>query len=206
MKLMQKLKPLKSARADLEKSLNEWFRAKESFESENGWSGGRYAAQHIVGRISEAADVIQKSLMIVRVMHEEDNLERAIMSIYRASVEMADAVHDGTDNLLDQFLLPREIPEVFVSWQAVCAGVDSFAQSAAKELNNLKSKYPREYYNNLSHAAGSLVGTAIAAKLSRKRGIRRYLQGPLSKYALEDARLMGLLINKNGIFWRIDQS
>jgi hypothetical protein len=144
--------------------------------------------------------------MILRVMHEEDDLDHAIMSIYRASVKMANAVHDGTDNLLDQFLLPREIPEVFVSWQAVCAGVESFAQSAAKELNDLKSKYPSEYYSDLSHAAGSLVGTAIAAKISRKRGIRRYLQGPLFKYALEDAKLMGLSIFKNGNdrFWRVD--
>jgi hypothetical protein len=195
---------LLSVRDVLEQSLQNWMQAKNVFEDENAWSKGRYAAQNIVGRIAKAADVIQEFVGVVQVMHEVDDLNPASIPIYHASVEMADAVHDGTDNLLDHRLLPHATPDVFVSWQAVCAAVEAFARSAVKEVNDAKSKHPGIYDGNLSHAAGCLVGTAIAAKIYRKAGIRGYLQGPLSEYALEDAKLMGQSINKQRRFWRIE--
>jgi hypothetical protein len=191
---------LLSVRDVLEQSLQAWMQAKKGFEDGNAWSKGRYAAQNIVGRITKAADVIEESVRVVRA----DDLNPASIPIYRASVEMADAVHDGTDNLLDHRLLPDATPDVFVSWQAVCAAVESFARSAVKEVTDAKSKHPGIYDGELSHAVGCLVGTAIAAKIYRKKGIRGHLQGPLSEYALEDARLMGLSINKQGRFWSIE--
>jgi hypothetical protein len=200
-------KPLKLSHEHLKESLNEWFLSKERFQDENSWAEGRSSPNYIVDEIEEAAGGIHASLRIVS--HRLDRkswsgvpevdtdkrlvliqMEQAGLYIHHASIEMRKSVEDGTEAMLDYC----ESPDVFLSWQRVCGAVESFALSAAQELSDLGSKYEDESDKGLFYAAGGLKMAAHVALRCRKRGIQRYLNGRFSKYALGDAKSMGLTI------------
>jgi hypothetical protein len=199
---MQPPKPLKSAHEDLRGSLYEWMRAKKRFEDKYSWPQGHLSPHDILRRIDQSADRIYSSVMVVGGLSEgytdEDhsvfirlgNSRARRAHIMHSAVVMGQSVRRGTDIMLDHC----EHFRVFVSWQEVCGGVESFARSASDELKYLASEYRGERYIRLFHDTISLDDTAKVALRCRKRGIKRYLKGPFSKYARDDAKGMGLSI------------
>jgi hypothetical protein len=208
---MQPPKPLKLAHDDLKGSLHEWRRAQEAFEDKYSWTTQeRLAPEDITRRIEEAANRIQwrikelldfayASAVVTMCMSNADTGKDFVLNhvnyIQSASKEMADALYDE----LDSILYYCDDATVFLSWQAVCAGVDSFARSAAQELANFHLKYSglfdRSFFNALFSAVWSLNETANAAIECRKKGITVHYKGPLCEYALEDAKSLRALIH-----------
>jgi hypothetical protein len=153
---MQKPKPLHLAHDDLKESLSEWMRAQEAFESKYSWTTERrLVPEDITSRIEDAANRIQwrirqlldfaytSAVVTIRLLNEETSKDFVlghVNQIQHASKEMADALYDE----LDSILYYCDDATVFLSWQAVCAGVDSFARSAAQELANFHLKSPLE--------------------------------------------------------------
>jgi hypothetical protein len=193
---MQNIKSFEFAREDLNHSLHEWMLAKRKFQEISE------SDKEISRKISKAAYRIEESIREVQSMTKLDKDENLVFLsvefIHFASTAMAEAVDEGTDAMLDHC----ENTKVFDSWQELCGAVDSFARSAAQELIDLRSKYPRvsdmvlfrgAYL--LVHAAGSLEATADVALRCRKKGILGHWKGPLCEYALEDARSLRALIN-----------
>jgi len=204
---MKEPEPLHLAYAHLEDSLREWMLAKKRFEDESEWPDNRFSPHDIFRRIDRAADRIHDSVRILSHrldrkswsnVHEVDadeglvliQVEQTGLYIHHASIEMRKSVEDGTEAMLDHC----ESPDVFLSWQRVCGGVESFALSAAQELSDLGSKYQDESDRGLFYAAGGLEMAANVALRCRKRGIQRYLNGRFSKYAWGDAKSIGLTI------------
>jgi hypothetical protein len=143
---MQPPKPLKSAHENLKESLHEWFRVIERFDDKNDWPEGNFSPQ---GRkIQKAADRIVASVMMLRrppeVETDEDFIELldSCPQIEHYALVMDLAVQHGTNAILDYGEIgTRKTRDLFVAWQNVCAEVDSFARSAARELKGLQSKY-----------------------------------------------------------------
>jgi hypothetical protein len=204
---MQKPKPLHLAHEDLKGSLHELRRAQEGFEDKHSGAEGHIAPNDIARRIEKSADSVDfcvryLSLIIERVEKDRDliliQLDNSLLYIDHASTEICQSLHDGTNFILGQ----DHDPFLFLSWQALCGGVYSFARSAAQELCDLRSKYPPVSDMVLFHgakilvdASGIMEGTAKEALECRKRGISGHLMmGSLSEYALEDAKAMGKLI------------
>jgi hypothetical protein len=142
---MQKLKSLKVAHEDLLESLQEWLLQKRKFEEED-WPERDYAPYFkIFLRIEESADRIRELVGIVKHLPEFEgdevlsfiDLKRQCRDIQEFSLKMSNSLSYGTDALLDHC----KAPSVFLSWKGVCAAVDSFARSAARELKGLQSKY-----------------------------------------------------------------
>jgi hypothetical protein len=204
---MQPPKPLKLAHDDLKGSLHEWRRAQEAFEDKYSWTTQeRLAPEDITRRIEEAANRIQwrikelldfayASAVVTMCMSNADTGKDFILNhvnyIQSASKEMADALYDE----LDSILYYCDDATVFLSWQAVCAGVNSFAQSASHELTDFLSKHPGAFDGALTNAVRSLEETANAAIECRKKGITVHYKGPLCEYALEDAKSLRALIH-----------
>jgi hypothetical protein len=85
---------------------------------------------------------------------------------------MIEAVENGTDVMLDH----SKKLKVIEAWQDVCRSVDSFARSAAVELEDLRSEYPGVFDESLSHAVGSLEVLKSIAIKCRARIDRRHLE------------------------------
>jgi len=203
---MQTPKPLKLAHHDLKQSLHEWRRAQQEFEDKYSWTKERLAPEDITRRIEEAAnrirwrigellDFVYASAVVTMCMSNVDTGKDFVLNhvdyIQHDSKEMADALYDE----LDSILYYCDDATVFLSWQAVCAGVDSFAQSASHELTDFLSKYPGAFDGALTNAVRSLEETANAAIECRKKGITVHYKGPLCEYALEDAKSLRALIH-----------
>jgi len=204
---MQLRKPLKLVHEDLKESLREWMRAQEAFESKYSWTTERrLVPEDITSRIEDAANRIQwrirqlldfaytSAVVTICLLNEETSKDFVlghVNQIQYASKEMADALYDE----LDSILYYCDDATVFLSWQAVCAGVDSFAQSASHELTDFLSKYPGAFDGALTNAVRSLEETANAAIECRKKGIMVHYKGPLCEYALEDAKSLRALIH-----------
>jgi hypothetical protein len=198
------LKPLKLAHEDLMVSLREYMRALKSFEDESAGHEGQYMPHDDTPeRIDKSAYSIcfamtYLSLIIQNLERDKDlvliQMQDSHRYIDKASKEIACALFDE----LDTILYYCEDAMVFLSWQAVCGAIYSFARSAAQELADFHLKYSglfdRSFFSALFSAVWSLNETANAAIECRKKGIGVHLNGPLSQYALEDARAMGGLI------------
>jgi len=193
---MQKPKPLHLAHADLKDSLHKWMQAKECFEDKNSWPQGQLSPYEIHRRIDQSEDHIAAYVTYVKGMAGKKydwvpfHIDNNYQHIRDCPVEMAKAVRDGTDVLLDHC----EHREVFLSWQAVCASVDLFARSAAEELNDLRSKYPDLSEEALLGAVCLLDSLGNEAIECRDKGIMGYWESPLRDYALEDLKSLRLLI------------
>jgi hypothetical protein len=204
---MQPPKPLKLVHDDLKGSLHEWRRAQEAFEDKYSWTTQeRLAPEDITRRIEEAANRIQwrikelldfayASAVVTMCMSNADTGKDFVLNhvnyIQSASKEMADALYDE----LDSILYYCDDAMVFLSWQAVCAGVDSFARSASQGLTDFLSKYPGAFDGAFTNVVRSLEETANAAIECRKKGITVHYKGPLCEYALEDAKSLRALIH-----------
>jgi len=204
---MPKLKPLKRAHDDLKQSLHEWRRAQEAFEDKYSWTTQeRLAPEDITRRIEESAnrirwrigellDFVYASAVVTMCLSNVDTGKDFVLNhvnyIQHDSKEMADALYDE----LDSILYYCDDATVFLSWQAVCAGVDSFARSAAHELTDFLSKYPGAFDGALTNAVQSLEETSNAAIECRKKGIMGHYKGTLCEYAFEDARSLRALIH-----------
>jgi len=206
---MQEPKPLQVAHDDLMGSLHEWSRAQQEFEDKDSWTEKHLVPEDIAYKISDAANRIQwrirelldfayASAVVTTCLLNEETRKDFVLNhvdhIQSASKEMADALHDE----LDTILYYCEDAMVFLSWQAVCGAIYFFARAAAQELADFHLKYSglfdMSFFNVLFSAVWSLNETANAAIECRKKGIGGHLKGPLSQYALEDARAMGGLI------------
>jgi hypothetical protein len=194
---MQKPKPLHVAHADLKRLLKEWIRVQKGFGDECTSPNGQLSPDEIRRRIEQSAEHIEAYVVYTKnLANKKDDwvsflIDSAYQHIRHYPVFMGQTVHDGTNLILSQ----DHDPLVFLSWQALCGGVYSFARSAAQELRNLGSKYPDEFAHKMFHVADSMDETAKEALECRKRGISGHLMmGSLSEYALEDARAMGRLI------------
>jgi hypothetical protein len=161
---MPKLKSLKVAHEDIKQSLEEWLRAKESFEDKRGWPEEDLSPYYIRPRINVAVDIIHASVR--RLSHSLDRVSSLVGSIQRASANMGKAVRDGTSHTLDY----SEHSKVLGTWKDVCGDVDSFARSAARELKGLQSKY-RDASDSalLYYASLGLENTAEDAMKCSKR-------------------------------------
>jgi len=187
---MKEPEPLHLAYAHLEDSLREWMLARKRFEDESEWPDNLYSPHDIFRRIDRAADRIHDSVRILS--HRLDRkswsnvdevdadeglvliqVEQTSLYIRRASREMYMAVHNATDAILDPSLSPNTNPRVFATWQAVCGGVESFAQSVARELNDLRMKYSDAYDIVLFPAVLSMEEAAKAAMRCRTMVINR---------------------------------
>jgi hypothetical protein len=204
---MQLRKPLKLVHEDLKQSLHKWRRAQESFESKYSWTTERRlvpenttsriedAANRIQWRIRQLLDFAYASAVVTTCLLNEETSKDFVLGhvnqIQHASKEMADALYDE----LDSILYYCDDATVFLSWQAVCAGVNSFAQSASHELTDFLSKHPGAFDGALTNAVRSLEETANAAIECRKKGITVHYKGPLCEYALEDAKSLRALIH-----------
>jgi len=203
---MQKPKPLHLVHADLKDSLHKWRRAQQEFEDKYSWTKERLAPEDITRRIEKAAnrirwrigellDFVYASSVVTMCMSNVDTGKNFVLGhvnqIQHASKEMADALYDE----LDSILYYCDDATVFLSWQAVCAGVNSFAQSASHELTDFLSKHPGAFDGALTNAVRSLEETANAAIECRKKGITVHYKGPLCEYALEDAKSLRALIH-----------
>jgi hypothetical protein len=183
---MQKLKPLQVEHANLKDSLHKWIQAKEGFEDKDSWPRGQLSPYEIHRRIDQSADHIQAYVNYVKGMAGKKydwvpfHIDNNYQHIRDCPVEMAKAVRDGTDVLLDHC----EHREVFLSWQAVCASVDLFARSAAEELKDLRSNYPDLSEEALLGAVCLLDSLGNEAIECRDKGIKGYLESPLRDYAL----------------------
>jgi hypothetical protein len=173
---MQKPKPLNLEHSDLKDSLHKWIQAKEWFEDKDSWPRGQLSPYEIHRRIDQSADHIQAYVNYVKGMAGKKydwvpfHIDNNYQHIRDCPVEMAKAVRDGTDVLLDHC----EHREVFLSWQAVCASVDLFARSAAEELNDLRSKYPDLSEEALLGVVRLLKYLSNAAIQFRQRSIISY--------------------------------
>jgi hypothetical protein len=173
---MQKPKPLQLTHADLKDSLHKWMQAKECFEDKNSWPQGQLSPYEIHRRIDQSEDHIAAYVTYVKGMAGKKydwvpfHIDNNYQHIRDCPVEMAKAVRDGTDVLLDHC----EHREVFLSWQAVCASVDLFARSAAEELNDLRSKYPDLSEEALLGVVRLLKYLSNAAIQFRQRSIISY--------------------------------
>jgi hypothetical protein len=204
---MQKPKPLHLAHADLKQSLHEWRRAQQAFEDKYSWTTQEQlapeditrrieeSANRIRWRIGELLDFVYASAVVTMCLSNVDTGKDFVLNhvnyIQSASKEMFDALYDE----LDSILYYCDDATVFLSWQAVCAQVDSFARSAAHELTDFLSKYPGAFDGALTNAVQSLEETANAAIECRKKGITVHYKGPLCEYALEDAKSLRALIH-----------
>jgi len=203
---MQKPKPLNLAHDDLKQSLHEWSRAQQEFEDKYSWTKKHPVPEDIAYRIGDAANRIQwrirelldfayaSAVVTTCLLNEEtgkDFVLNHVDYIQSASKEMADALYDELDNILYYC----DDAMVFLSWQAVCAGVDFFARSASQGLTDFLSKYPGAFDGAFTNAVRSLEETANAAIECRKKGITVHYKGPLCEYALEDAKSLRALIH-----------
>jgi len=203
---MQKPKPLHVAHADLEDSLHKWRKAQDAFEGKYSWTKERLAPEDITRRIGESAnrtrwrirellDFAYASAVVTMCMLNEETGKDFVLNhvdyIQSASKDMADALYDE----LDSILYYCDDATVFLSWQAVCGAVYSFARSAAHELTDFLSKYPGAFDRALTNAVRSLEKTADAAIECRKKGIMGHYKGTLCEYALEDAKSLRALIH-----------
>jgi len=194
---MQKPKPLQVAHANLKRLLKEWIRVQKGLGDECASPNGQLSPDEIRRRIEQAADHIEAYVVYAKgLANKKDDwvsflIDNAYQHIRHYPVFMGQTVHDGTNSILSQ----DHDPLVFLSWQALCGGVYSFARSATQELRNLGSKYPDEFAHKMFYVADSMEETAKEALECRKRGISGHLMmGSLSEYALEDAKVMGGLI------------
>ena len=165
------LKSFQFAHKELKDSLHDWMLLKRQAQGEIDES-----SVGISRRIDQASDRIQKSVREISSMPEldadEDLVFLSVESIHFASTAMAEAVDEGTDAMIDHC---KDF-KVFDSWDEVCGAVESFAKSAAKELNDLRLKHRDKgvpYRSLFLAATRTMDVTAILAFRCRKRGIKR---------------------------------
>ena len=145
---MKTPKPFQLAYKNLKDSLRKWMKATEGFEDKNSCPEGRLPPYVIRGRIDQAAAHIEAYIKFLKRMPKNKRndwvsflVDNAYRHVRYYPEEIDQALHDGTNAIQNHC----EDASVFLSWQAVCGAVESFARFAALELRELGSKYSDDY-------------------------------------------------------------